>query len=76
LDNLSIGKTEYLEEAIAERPLQNPGENDLFLYIIESKAKESNVEGIFGRAKNSTPYFQRGRIRIQNIKNLMKCGGR
>ena len=47
----------------ATRPLQNPGENDLFLHVIESKAKQSNVEGIFWQAKNSTPHFQRGRIR-------------
>jgi len=58
------------------RPLQNPDENSLSLYVIASEAKKFNIQGIFGRAKNSTPYFQRGRIRIQNIKNLMKCGGR
>ena len=33
-------------------------------HVIASEAKQSNVEGIFGQAKNSTPYFQRGRIRI------------
>ena len=60
---------EYIK---AWRPLQNPGKNSLSLHVIASEAKQSNVEGIFGQAKDSTPYFQRGRIRIQIIKNLRK----
>jgi len=41
----------------------NPGKNFPSLHIIASEAKQSNVEGIFWQAKNSTPHFQRGRIR-------------
>ena len=48
---------------IAKETFANPDENTPSLYVIASEAKQSNVEGIFGQAKNSTPYFQRGRIR-------------
>ena len=46
-----------INSGILQRPLQNPGEKALSLHVIASEAKQSNVEGIFWQAKDSTSYL-------------------